>query len=251
MKNSFTVITILLAIAHVAIAQDSDLINSWYNLSVAKEDTSRVWAMVGLCDYYKGTKPDSALIYGYKALGLARKIKFQKGEFAALELLIITQGGLGNDTKELQLIFQADKIANTAHKKATLVFNKGEVYERSKDYIKALNVFQQAKKIFDSINDPIFAPFAQLAIGKMYLEMHQLDLALYHCKAAYTNAIQVKDNWVPVLILLQLGRIQDELGNTQLALSYFRQTLANAFDSARVCDCYLSIAQLHQKIYDR
>ena len=59
----------------------------------------------------------------------------------------------------------------------------------------------------------------------MYLEMHQPDSALYHCEAAYKNAIQVKDNWVPQYILPQLGRVQDALGNTDLALSYFRQTL--------------------------
>ena len=82
----------------------------------------------------------------------------------------------------------------------------------------------------------------------MYLEMHQPDSALYHCEAAYKNAMQVKDNWVPQYILPLLGRVQDALGNTDLALSYFRQTLENPLDTAQVCDCYLSIAQLYQRI---
>jgi two-component system NtrC family sensor kinase len=248
MKKSFTIIIILLAIAHITTAQDSDLINRRHNLSVAKDDTSSVWAMADICWYYADKKPDSAFIYGYKALELARKVKFQKGEFETLELLIVLQQNLGNESKALQLIFQAEKIANTGYEKATLVLNKGGVYEFSNDYAKALNLYIQAKKIFDSINDSTFSPFAQLAIGKMYLEMHQPDSALYHCEAAYKNAVQVKDNWVPQIILLQLGRVQDELGNTELALSYFRQTLANAFNTAQVCNCYLSIAQLYQRI---
>src|SRR3954447_19621726 len=115
MKKSVTIIIILLAIAHTTIAQDTSLTNLRYNLSVAKDDTSRVWAMLEFCYYYGDTKLDSSLIYGYKALKLARKINFQEGEFNALEILIITQGGLGNNTKGLQLIFQAEKIANTGY----------------------------------------------------------------------------------------------------------------------------------------
>ncbi len=249
MKKSITII-ILLVIAHTALAQDTILTALRNDLLVANDDTSRVWALESISDYYKGTKPDSALIYGYKALALARKIKFSKGEFQAIELLLITQGGLGNNSKALQLIFQAGKIAeknNNGYEKATLLLNIGGIYENSKDYTKAINLYRKAKKAFDSINDSIFSPFAQLAIGKMYLAMHQLDSALYNCEAAYKNAVQIKDNWVPQDILLQLGRIHNELGNTDLALSYFRQTLSKASYANEVCACYLSIAQLYRK----
>ncbi len=79
--------------------------------------------------------------------------------------------------------------------------------------------------------------------------MHQLDSALYNCEVAYKNAVQIKDNWVPPYILLSLGKVQTELGNTGLALSYFRQTLAGITnDDDVICDCYLSLAQLYKKI---
>jgi two-component system NtrC family sensor kinase len=255
MKKSTTIIIILLAIAHITVAQDSVLTNLRHNLSVAKDDTTRVGTMLKFCYYYTDTKLDSSLIYGYKALELARKIKFQNGQFEALESLIIRQAALGNNTKALQLIFQAEKIANPGYQKATLILNKGAIYENSKDYRKALNLYGEAKKIFDSTNDSMWAPFAQVAMGKMYLGMHRPDSALYHCEAAYKNAMKylifrtkVKDNWVPQYILLQLGRVQDELGNTELALSYFRQTLANPVNTGEICECYLSIAQLYKRI---
>jgi signal transduction histidine kinase len=231
------------------IAQDSSLINLTHNLSVAKDDTSRVKAMNGFCLFYRFIKPDSSFIYGFKALELARKIKYHEGEFEALENLIILEGNLGNETKALQLIFQAEKIANTTLEKATLAHNKGAVYEFSKDYRKALNEYSEAKKMFASIHDSIGSPFAQLSMGEIYVEMHQPDSALYHCEAAYNNAILVKDNFVPQYILLQLGRAQDELGNTDIALSYFRQTLVkNPHDNNELSRCYLSIAQLYQRI---
>jgi two-component system NtrC family sensor kinase len=252
MKKSITIIIILLAVAHKSVAQDANLINLRQALSIAKDDTSRVEAMNDLCNYYKLIKPDSALIYGYKALALARKIKFSKGEFHAIELMIITQDGLGNNSKALQLIFQADKIAdrnNSKDEKATLMLHKGLVYQRSKDFKKALTLYKDAKKIFDSINDSIFSPFAQFSMGNAYLEMHQPDSALYYFEAGYKKAVLIKDNWIPQYILLGLGKVQTELGNTDLALSYFRQTLAGtSYDAEQICDCYLSIAQLYQKI---
>src|SRR4051794_22384958 len=107
MKKIVTIIIILSALAHITTAQDAYLTELSHNLSLAKDDTSRVSAMVDFSNYYKGTKPDSALIYGYQALELSRKIKYHDGEFDALEILIITQGGLGNETKALQLYFQA------------------------------------------------------------------------------------------------------------------------------------------------
>src|SRR6476620_11627796 len=110
MKKNITIIIILLAIANITIAQDSVLTRLRHNLSIAKDDTSRVGVMLEFVYYYTNTKLDSSLIYGYKALELARKIKFQRGEFETLEQLIIIQGALGNNTKELQLIFQAEKI---------------------------------------------------------------------------------------------------------------------------------------------
>ena len=53
---------------------------------------------------------------------------------------------------------------------------------------------------------------------------------------------------MPPYILLQLGRVQDELGNTDLALSYFRQALPNVDADEQFATCYLSIAQLYQRI---
>jgi signal transduction histidine kinase len=250
MKTLLTKLCLLIfpfIFSFTGIAQDT-LTTLRHKLSVAKDDTSRVNVMDEYCNYYKDIKPDSALLYGYKALALARKIKFREGEFETLVLLIFTQVHLGNESKALQLIFQAEKIATKEYEKANLVLFKGGAYEKSKDYRKALNLYSEAKKIFDSIHDSSLSPIAQSAMGAMYLEMHQPDLALYHCKSAYKNAVQKKDNWATHYMLLPLGRVQDALGNTDIALSYFRQALANALDTETVCACYLSIAQLYQRI---
>ena len=58
--------------------------------------------------------------------------------------------------------------------------------------------------------------------------MNQPDSALYYCQSAYENAGQLKEDWLISYILLNLGRIQDKKGNTDLALAYFRQSLSMA-----------------------
>jgi hypothetical protein len=82
-----------------------------YLLSIANNDTSRVLALAELGNYYKFQKPDSGLFYAYKALALARQIKFPKGEIAAMLTIGITQIRLGNELKALHINRQATKIA--------------------------------------------------------------------------------------------------------------------------------------------
>src|SRR5262245_27703415 len=127
MKKRTTIIIILLALAHITIAQGTLLTSYRHDLSVAKDDTTRVSAMLNLIYYYASRRPDSSLAYGYKALELARKIKFLNGEFGALESLIVLQGFLGNSTRQLQLIFQAEKIItkDMQQEKAILIQNRG------------------------------------------------------------------------------------------------------------------------------
>ena len=55
-----------------------------HSLDTARQDTTRVLLIAELANYYKFIWPDSALFYGYKALALARQIKFPKGEVEAL-----------------------------------------------------------------------------------------------------------------------------------------------------------------------
>ena len=194
--------------------------------------------------------PDSALFYGYKALALARQIKFPKGEVKALEIIIIAQLILGNDSKALQITLQGLKIAeknNLINEKALLLTSLGYIYSGVKNYTKALDLFRESKALFDSLHNFTFSAFTANAIGETYLMLNQLDSALYYCQSAYKNAVQLKEDWV-IHILLNLGRIQNKKGNIDLALAYFRQSLSMAGNAEVIFNSYFSIAQLYQQI---
>ena len=83
MKKFITVIFLVIVIQRIGYTQDINGESGWHkdilhNLDTTTQDTSRVLLIGELANYYKFYLPDSALFYGYKALALARQIKFPK-----------------------------------------------------------------------------------------------------------------------------------------------------------------------------
>src|SRR5436190_20603602 len=125
MKKIITVIFFLIVTQKAGYAQDLNAESGWRDstlnsLDTARQDTTSVLLMVDLANYYKYHSPDSSLFYGYKALALARQIKFPKGEVEAIHIIVLAQLTLGNDSKALQITLQGLKIAE----KNNLVNNK-------------------------------------------------------------------------------------------------------------------------------
>src|SRR5258705_12596519 len=182
MKKNITILFLLIVIRSTCVAQDLWKKSIDYDLSIVSQDTSRVLLLAELSNYYKWRMPDSGLFYAYKALALARQIKFAKGEVVAMRNIGITQITLGNDAKALQIILQATKIAeksNLIFERAILLANLGIIYSRSENYKKALSSFRESMRLSDLVHDLSFYSYAQTSIGATYLLMNQLDSALY------------------------------------------------------------------------
>ncbi len=158
MKKIITVIFLLIVIRCICNAQDlkfksDSLSTEWHesilhDLDTARQDTSRVLLIAQLANYYKFSLPDSALFYGYKALALARQIKFPKGEAEALVYISIAQVTLGNDSKALQINLQGLKIAeknNLINHKANFLSGLGLIYNGVKNHTRALDFFRESK----------------------------------------------------------------------------------------------------------
>ena len=252
MKKNITILFLLIVIRSNCVAQDPWKKSIDYELSIATQDTSRVLLLAELGNYYKWRMPDSGLFYAYKALALARQIKFAKGEVVAMRNIGVTQITLGNDAKALQIILQATKIAeksNLIFERAILLTNLGIIYNRSENYKKALSSFRESMRLSDLVHDLSFYSYAQNNIGATYLLMNQLDSALYYSQLAYDNAVQIENqSWVTHAVLLNLGRIQIKKGNIDLALTYLYQSLPIAVEDDKIILSNFSIAQLYQQI---
>ncbi len=234
---------------YVGVAQDTRIESIRHELSVANNDTTRVNALNQFCIYYRFRSPDSTMFYGAKALTLARQIKFPKGEIRVMGDMALTQNALGNQAKALQIVLEAIKIAEKNHlilEKAQQLHLQGSIYKESKNYEKALNLFIESKNVFDSIHDISFFALAQTNIGDTFLKLNEPDSALYYCQLSYDN--QAKGSWVHYFAAYNLGKIQDKIGNTDLALSLFRQSLSISGEPNDLFNSNLAIAQVYQKI---
>ncbi len=248
-----TIQTVFLVFAFItSVAQSRQIIDSLrHELTVANHDTSRVMILSKLCLNTAFEQPDSALMYGYQGLALARQINFPRGEVRVLDRLILAYGNLGNIAKGLQLNLEALKIANEYKliaDKGNLLMQLGEIYFDSKEYAKALPLLRESVVIRDSLNDVDFSLATQNIIAEIYLSMNQPDSALFYCQAAYDKSVVRKVWWVTYRILFTLGKIYQMKGSHELALNYFRQSLAINFDSTAVADINYAIAKLYKQI---
>ena len=246
MKKILAIIIILLVVRSVSATQDPWLQSIKHQWSVAGNDTSRVLALVDYCSYYKFKRPDSAMFYGAKALTLARQIEYPKGELLAMNLIALSQNTFGNPAKALQLALQAIKIAEKHHliqEKAGLLFLQGLIYSQMKNYEKAMSFYIESKSNFDSLHNATFSALAQTYIGDAFLKLNQPDSALHYCQLSYDN--RLKESWVSYFSTFNLGKVQEMMGNTNLALALFRQSLSLSTDG--LSSSNLAIAQLYQK----
>jgi len=133
MKKIITVIFLVVVTQGIGHTQDFNGEVEWrdrslYGLDTARQDSTRVLLTSELAGYYKYYLPDSALFYGYKALELARHIKFARGEVSAMYYILFAHMVLGNDSKALQICLQALKLAeknNLLNDKASLLAQLG------------------------------------------------------------------------------------------------------------------------------
>ncbi len=177
------VIILLFTICVNAICQVIPDVNSmqlgWKNsvqkqLSTAKTDSVFNMALSGMANYYKFNDFDSAFYYGYKALNLAQKINFTKGEANSLFELGVAYGNLGNLTKALQLVLRSEKLAdenNLNYIKAECLFALGDFYSRIKDFKKALYYLKESNDLFKLLDESQSKQFYVLTLSSIGLHI--------------------------------------------------------------------------------
>ena len=250
MKLSKLLTLFLLLLKITGIAQSSWQISVRQKLNGATSDTSRILAMAEMCQAYKFDRPDSALYYGYNALLLAQKINFPKGEATAVKELALAEIAIGNDLKGLQLYLELGKIAdenNYLLEKAQSIWGKGFCYLKMGEYEKALGLFNESFILFDSLNSNPFSTCALFSISESFLEMNKLDSALHYGLKAHNLSIKVENNWTTDYTHLTLSRVYGKLGNTNLAISYLKQSLSGELQTEPLFTFNFEIAKLYQQ----
>jgi signal transduction histidine kinase len=250
MKAYFLLISLFFVPQPLAVAQLSGVDSLKYELTIAKDDTSRLRLYRTLVGFYMFSKPDSSLFYGYEGIVIAKKLNFREDEANIMGNMITAHNGLGNNSKAIQLTLQATKIAeenNLLSEKAKLLMQLGIIYQESKNFVKALNLLKESNRLYDSLEHIGFTLVSKKYIGETFLLMDQEDSALVYCQQAYESAAKINLWWVSNRVALALGGVQQKLGNYQLALYYYREALPNALTNQFNFDTNFAIAQLYHR----
>lgn len=248
MKAYFLFILLFFVPRALAVAQRPSVDSLRYELTLIKDDTSKVRLYSGLVNFYMFSKPDSALFYGYEGIVLAKKLNFREDEVHMMGNMITAYNTLGNSSKALQLNLRATKIAeenNFLFEKAKLLMQLGIIYQESKNFVKTLSLLKESNMLYDSIRDIGFALLTKKYIGETFLLMDQVDSALFYCQQAYDGKLHL--GWLSNRVALALGKVQQKLGNDKLALDYYKEALPNALTNQFNFETNFAVAQLYQQ----
>ncbi len=224
------------------------------DLSISKQDTDGVKALINRCINFEYINRDSSLYYGQRALYLARNIGYSKGEANALIEIGINQVLVNNFSEAVKVLLNAEQIAernNLVDEQANAFDKLGVVYDGMNNYRKSLGYFKKSLILFNSAGDKTMPISVNFGIAGVFLEMNQLDSALYYNQSAYNGLIKYKTEWWRGLILYTFGMIQSKQGNLQLALNYFKACIIfNNKNNIRLLGPAYSIeiARIYQKL---
>ena len=193
-------------------------------LRLAQEDTTRVLNIAELGLQFRNSNPDSSIIYGQKALALAKQIKFQKGEALALSNIGLAKREKGDLPGALELEIQALQIAEENNYVNELAFGLrrvGLVYMDLRNYSVALTYLYRALHKHESVQYQRGIAIEHMNLGMTYEYMDNLDSALFHIQKAEAGKNYIEDLYPEVNRVF--GNIYAKKGNKELALHYYNK----------------------------
>ena len=242
--------TFLLAFAwNISFNQTREAIdNLQHQLSIAKDDTSRIKAQAYLCLLYRLGNTDSSLLYGQQALKSARQINYPMGEILALGFMSITMEQIGNLPKALEMAFKASQIAKTNQLECEAALNAiGETYIILKDYPKALSYLQKQKSICEANGNIEALAYANKDIAVVFEETDQLDSAIYYEQLAIQDFRKIRREEPQTYETL--GNIKMKSGSPAEAVNFYQKGLQIAIknnERRASADAYIKIATFYK-----
>ena len=233
---------LIVSIGFAQIIPNRQLVDSLKRqLAIATQDTSRVNSMLSICVAYRNSKLDSSLLFAEKALELAKKIKFTKGEMNALNALSGSFRIQGDMPKSLDFRLKSLKILEEnfpTMDKSDLWNGIGVVYLEFNDYPKALDYFRKALSIRKREN-------SLLNIGRVFAKTNQLDSAWYYTQIVYNEYREGNETSLTPVLFMDMGTIQFQMGNHRLAFEYLHKSIPLMLkrdDHRTLSDAYTTLA---------
>lgn len=150
-------------------------------------DTIRLLAMAELAVEYRNIKPDSCLYLAQKALEIARKIKYPRGQGRSYQVIGIYYYIKGDYEKALQNYQIALPLllkAKSRREIAWIYTNIGSVYKSQGNQDRALENYYKSLQNFEQIGDKAGVGWAYGNLGLIYGNQGDFEKALeYHLRS--------------------------------------------------------------------
>ena len=168
---------------------------------------------------------DSMYYYTSIAYDLSKNSSNQEIIFQAAQYLVYTNRFIGNFSEAIDILLEtSERLSN---KNDTLVFYLTQdietTYRKTKDYKSQLKYAFKEREL--ALKLKLNYGGIDASIGDAYQNLNMLDSALYHFNKDYEFSKSDKEyngNLTPVI---NLGEINLRLGETEVALSYFKKVL--------------------------
>lgn len=213
-------------------------------------DTNRVTILSSLSIAYAQSNHELGMKYAQEGLLLSRKLGFKSGEADCLRrsgLILFFQGRFPEALDAFQKSVGISEKINHSFGLAAGFGHIGNVYLEQEDYSKARQYFHLALRAAEELNNPQEVANALRAFGRSYLRQKQLDSALHYYKRMYAIIEGKSYNRLHALLNSDYGQLQAQLGNSQLAMTFFKKSIFYAQSEAAfnvLNSSYLGIADL-------
>jgi signal transduction histidine kinase len=203
-------------------------------IKVAGEDSSRIFALFALAEYYGFNQFDSSFFYAQRIIELSEKLKYDYGRCLGYRGLFYAYNCQGNYPKALEATIQNFKIAEKIRNERPLAFFVanyflGILHREMGNLPIAINQFRQCINFVRKGGLPestAFPAYVQLAL--VYEKLQKSDSALWYAQKGYDLGSTSKGtgqyliNRYVTLPASVLGEIHGELRHFQLARQYFQ-----------------------------
>ena len=225
------VVTLLFAfICIVTFSQQKKIDSIRHQLTIAKDDSSRILMMADLSFTYNFENPDSGLMYADKAIELAKQIHFSRGEIRGMfskSAILETNGDM---PEALELGFSGLEIAqkqNLLLETSMCLTQIGNIFYDLNDYGRAISFYQRAVPINEAIQDQPGTEFwkwqTEVNLGTTFMLNHELDSSFAHLQKAFIETMH-NNSWHPVFLMF-FGQLQFEMGKQDTGLNYLRESV--------------------------
>lgn len=243
---SLVIVLLLANISSYAQKQGPELIDSLiHELSKAKADTIKVRYMSQISFAYSGINPDSGLIFGNRALDLAKKIKWEKGignayyfrgsNYIALTKLPEALDDYFNAMRYFENLGDSSKLAGT-------LSNIGVIYGYQQKKDKSLEYFLKALEIIRKVKPRSNFEAAHLGnIGISYFDKNEFAKALEYNLQALSILKEINNIEMLPGNLIAIASIYLETNDNLNALNYTKQAMDIATETGNevvIANCY-------------